>query len=80
MKYTADFETTTNENDCRVWATGICDIDTNEFYYGNNIEFFFNFAKTHSGATFYFHNLKFDGEFIIYYLFKNNFKHVSDSK
>lgn len=80
MKYTADFETTTNENDCRVWATGICDIDTNEFYYGNDIDFFFNFAKTHSGATFYFHNLKFDGEFIIYYLFKNNFKHVSDSK
>lgn len=25
-RYTADFETTTDPNDCRVWAYGICEI------------------------------------------------------
>jgi hypothetical protein len=26
MLYTADFETTTDENDCRVWAYGVCEV------------------------------------------------------
>lgn len=81
MLYTADFETTTDPNDCRVWATGICSIDENlTFTYGNNIDYFFTFAQYHSGSTFYFHNLKFDGEFIICWLFENGYRYISDRK
>ena len=44
--YTADFETTTDENDCRVWAWGVCEIGKNEeFEYNNSIESFFEHCK-----------------------------------
>lgn len=67
--YTADFETTTDENDCRVWACGVCDIDFPEdFEYSNNIEWFIEWCRQHAQATVYFHNLAFDGAFIMDYL------------
>lgn len=81
MMLTADFETTTNELDCRVWAWGVCEIgNPNYFTYGNNIESFIEYMKMSNNSTFYFHNLKFDGEFIISWLFENGFKHVIDKK
>ena len=81
MLFTADFETTTDPLDCRVWACGICSIDeTHIFKYGNSLEWFIEFAKNNTGSTFYFHNLKFDGEFILCYLFEHGFKHVTDRK
>lgn len=79
--YTADFETTTDPNDCRVWAAGICSIDDNyNFQCGNNIDYFLNFAQHSDNSSFYFHNVKFDGEFIIYYLFKHGYKHITERK
>lgn len=81
MLFTADFETTTNPLDCRVWACGICSIDeTHSFKYGNSLEWFIEFAKNNIDSTFYFHNLKFDGEFILCYLFEHGYKHVTDRK
>ena len=81
MLFTADFETTTAPLDCRVWACGICSIDeTHSFKYGNSLEWFIEFAKNNTGSTFYFHNLKFDGEFILCYLFEHGYKHVTDRK
>lgn len=81
MLFTADFETTTDPNDCRVWASGICSIDDeHNFYYGNSIDWFFEFIEEHVDDTFYFHNLKFDGEFIMCYLFEHGYKHVTDIK
>ena len=81
MLFTADFETTTDPLDCRVWACGICSIDeTHSFKYGNSLEWFIEFAKNNIGSTFYFHNLKFDGEFILCYLFEHGYKHVTDRK
>lgn len=77
-KFTADFETTTNPEDCRVWACGICEIESLEFYYGNNIEFFFDFFQKFKNATVYFHNLKFDGSFILNWLFRNGFQHTTE--
>ena len=74
---TADFETTTDENDCRVWAWGICDIENiNNFIYGNTIESFFNYLEESNNQTLYFHNAKFDCEFIISYLLNNGFIHT----
>ena len=81
MLFTADFETTTDPLDCRVWACGICSIDeTHSFKYGNSLDWFIEFAKNNIGSTFYFHNLKFDGEFIMCYLFEHGYKHVTDRK
>lgn len=81
MRYAADFETTTDENDCRVWASGICSIDDNlTFHYGNSIDWFFDFMYNHPNNSFYFHNLKFDGEFIICYLFEHGFKWINSKK
>jgi hypothetical protein len=79
MKLTADFETTTDENDCRVWAYGVCEIgNPDNFVYGNNIDAFLSYCKESNNATFYFHNLKFDGEFIMVRLFELGFRHVVD--
>lgn len=81
MLFSADFETTTDPLDCRVWACGVCSIDeTLNFKYGNSLEWFIEFAKNNIGSTFYFHNLKFDGEFILCYLFEHGYKHVTDRK
>lgn len=77
MKYTADFETTTDPNDCRVWAYGICQIDNpDNFIFGNSIDDFMDFCK-HSNPTLYFHNLKFDGDFILNWLFRHDFQYVT---
>lgn len=81
MLFTADFETTTNPDDCRIWATGICSIDDKlDFCYGNNIEYFLWHASKHKNATYYFHNLKFDGEFIINHLFRNGFTYLTNRR
>lgn len=73
--YVADFETTTNAEDCRVWAWACVDISNailENVQLGNTIETFHEFMKTH-GGIYYFHNLKFDGGFIIDYLLRNNY-------
>lgn len=81
MRFAADFETTTNPEDCRVWAWGVCDIDNTDFFvYGNSIESFYEFMKMNIGSTFYFHNMKFDISFIYNYLFRQGFRHVRDRK
>lgn len=80
IAYTADFETTTDEDDCRVWAYSICGIDDpTEFYYGNNFEDFIEFcANPKANYTLYFHNLKFDGAFIITWLLSHGYTYISD--
>lgn len=81
MLLTADFETTTNEDDCRVWAWGVCDIENPDYFeYGNSMETFFDYLENSGNSTFYFHNLKFDSAFILTYLFENGFRHVTDRK
>lgn len=81
MKWTADFETTTDKDDCRVWAYGVCMIDEPEhFEYSNNIADFIYFLRRHSRDDFYFHNLKFDGDFIIHYLLTHGWKHQKERK
>lgn len=79
MRYTADFETTTKVEDCRVWSFGLCNIDNhNDFIFGHTIEEFMEHITKIGNSTLYFHNLKFDGEFIIDALFRNGYKHVED--
>ena len=79
MIYSCDFETTTDINDCRVWAWCSIEINSELEYYGNSIESFIEWAKS-SKKIFYYHNLKFDGEFIISYLLNNGFEYSKEKE
>lgn len=81
-KFTADFETNVSETDCRVWAYALCEIDnTDNFIYGNNIEEFIKWcANKKENYVLYFHNLKFDGEYIFSYLLENGYTCIKDKK
>ena len=75
MLLTADFETTTDAKDCRVWAWGVCEIGNPEYFvHGNSIESFIEYMESVSGSTVYFHNIKFDAEFLLIHLFEQGFK------
>ena len=74
--YTADFETTTDKDDLRIWAWGVCNInDFEQFEYGNTMEGFIDWLKEHYNSNVYFHSLRFDGEFLISWLLKHGFKY-----
>lgn len=80
MEYAADFETTTDINDCRVWAWCVCEIDNPDaLSYGTDIATFLDFCKVH-GGTYYFHNAAFDCEFIIWHLLTNGFEYSEKAK
>ena len=73
MEYVADFETTTDINDCRVWAWCVCEIgNADNLTYGIDIDSFMSFCET-NGGVYWFHNLSFDGEFVLHYLFSNGY-------
>lgn len=79
--YTADFETTTDPDDCRVWAFAVCDVrDTDFVVYGNSIEDFIEWCRAAANCQLYFHNLGFDGAFIVDWLEKNGWRWVEDSQ
>ena len=74
----ADFETTTLADDCRVWAWGLGDIDTETYETdGVDIESFLYYMSS-SEFTCYFHNLAYDGSFIVDWLLRKEFHHVTD--
>ena len=80
-KYTGDFETTTKLSDCRVWSWGVCLIeDINEMEFGTDISSFFSWCKEQISCDIYFHNERFDGEFMLSWLFKNGFKWEKEAK
>lgn len=75
--FAADFETTAYENQdyTEVWAAGIATLGEKEVEIFNSIEKFFDYLiKQKSNCVVYFHNLKFDGSFILdYLLIQKNF-------
>lgn len=80
LKVSADFETTVDPEDCRVWAGCAVDIETLEtVHLSNSIESFFEWLQDKNTVC-YFHNLKFDGEFILAYLLRNGFKYSQKPK
>lgn len=85
--YTADFETSTPEwynidKVARVWAYAICEVgNPDNFIYGNNIDDFMNWCMNPKiNYTLFFHNLKFDGEYIFYWLLSNGYECIEDKK
>ena len=81
-RFTADFETATwVDDETWVWAWALCDIEEpSHVEVGNSIDDFMRRIKKEANPYIYFHNLKFDGEFILYYLMKNGFEHVESKE
>lgn len=80
--FIADFETTTNVEESHVWAYAICEVGNSEdVIIGTTIDEFMKWCfNQKDNPKVLFHNLKFDGQFIMHWLFHNNFVHTTDSK
>ena len=78
--WACDFETTTDPLDCRVWAWGASFVeDSNIKEYGNDIDGFIEWCKEKTRKL-YFHNLAFDGEFIVSWLLNNGYEYSEKPK
>ena len=77
-RFTADFETATwLKDESFVWAWALCEIgNVEKIEIGNTIDGFFERIKKEKNPYIYFHNLKFDGEFILYYLMTHGYEYV----
>lgn len=73
-EYVADFETKTTEP-TDVWLWGIDNLECSAFEYGVDIDGFMDYVSI-TTCKCYFHNLKFDGGFIVSWLFRNGYKHT----
>ena len=77
--YVADFETTTekfySENGyTKVWLYAIANSEGEVVRYGFSIEDFIEYITENlKGSSIYFHNLKFDGSFLVDYLLSNGY-------
>ena len=74
----ADFETTTNPLDCRVWSWGSMAVnDYDDYQVGIGVGAYVAYLLSAPNVTF-FHNLAFDGSFIIDFILKDGYKWVAD--
>jgi hypothetical protein len=79
-KYACDFEVTNHATEERVdvYAWGVCPVGKpDDFAYGTTINGFMEWIELHHDSLLYFHNLKYDGKFIIPWLYQNGFKHTT---
>lgn len=86
-QWVADFETTSKKRKdydgaCYVWGVGICEVGNpdNTTILKSMHEFIEWCINTKSNDIVYFHNMKFDGNFIIQWLLNNGYTFVSDYK
>ena len=80
--YVADFETTTLIDNCHVWAYAICEVENrNNIVIGTTIDEFMKWCEsTKENNIVFFHNLKFDSQFIMQYLFTHGYTCTEDIK
>lgn len=84
--FVADFETRAGkqaekENETWVWAWACCHVDNIDMVeVGTDIASFMSYCSSLGNSTIFFHNLKFDGTFIIHYLLKNGWIYVDTEK
>lgn len=65
-------------DDCRVWGWGMTDVNAPEnVEYGGDIGSFIERLSEENSTT-YFHNLGFDGSFILDYLFRQGYEFTTD--
>lgn len=77
---TSDFETTFDGVSARVWLADICDMDTLRHTTVTSIQAWLQAVLDFKYETIYFHNLKFDGAYILDYLLNNGFLWVDNKK
>lgn len=82
MRYfTADFETTADDfTETRVWAWAVCTLKTYDIKHGTDIDGFLRWCECAPNARVYFHNLKFDGKFLIDRLLKSGWEWSESSQ
>lgn len=85
LQIVADFETRNSIQDLEngetsVWLWDICDTLIFSHTNGTDIGSFFDELLKLPPSICYFHNLKFDGQFILNYLFANGFFHIEDGE
>ncbi len=74
QKIVADLETTTDPNDPRVWAVCAVDINTSEtVHLSTSLDDFFEWLRD-KNTTCFFHNLKFDGCWLLPWLINHGFR------
>jgi len=77
-RFACDFETEVDSKKTRVWASIIVDIESLTLEaLDTSIYGFMNYAKRNNGI-YYFHNLKYDGAFILDHLLKEGYKFDED--
>lgn len=67
--FVGDFETTLNRKQTRVWAWGLMGLEDGQFVCGDDIGGMFDYLENWPSVKVFFHNLKFDGQFVLHYLF-----------
>lgn len=75
-KIVADFETTVYEGqeETEVWSAAWVELGTDEVYVSGNIEYFLEYlVEKKCNLIVWFHNLKFDGTFILNYLLNKGY-------
>lgn len=73
IRYTADFETTTDPETAHVWAWESCVVgNPDNFCRGIDIESFIEYCSLEDRII-YFHNLKFDSSYILSYLLTHGY-------
>ena len=65
MIFAADLEATTDPDDCRVWEWRFEDLNSDYSKEGLTLSELFTAIIHEPGSTFYFHNLRYDGTFIL---------------
>lgn len=84
MEWVGDFETTSAERKkidgtSHVWACGLCEVGNPEnIVILRTLDEFIEWCENQpSNDKIYFHNLRFDGNFIVQWLLRKGYKHVS---
>lgn len=85
-KFTADFETSTdkwNVDKARVWLWDLCNIKTLHHTNGNSIDTFIDTILKigkhgYESVIIAFHNLAYDGNYLLYYLIEQGYEAVVD--
>lgn len=81
MIYCADFETVNNEEDCRVWCWAGIELYDRVRDKGTDIESFMKWLSSiENNSVVYFHNLKFDGEFMVYHMLTHGYGLIKGGK
>lgn len=79
--FVADFETTTTPDDCRVWGWGIVpvreDVTPADVEMGSTIDLFVRHLCRQDTIV-YFHNLAFDGSFILDHILRHDYVYVEE--